>query len=393
MARGLFLAVPKPAIGGGEEHNHQIAKHLVELGEEVLVIAPQYPGDSEFDRDCGYPVVRVATTGGMAGKGKKWWMPYRRPLYGFSVISRMLQFKPDYIIVGTASRGLSMLASRIVSLLARIPRFVFVHHDEFTRPTPYSLLTNSIFRSSNLICVSNYTRSLVLDAGIPSRRTHVVFNGVDYQAISSFQNVRHHISHSQLESTFPDRMILTVCRLVRHKGIDRLIESLPRVLSKVPDAGLVVVGEGTERDRLETIAKNLGVDDRVKFLGRLTDAEKFLCFERCDLFAMPSRETHGPAREGFGIAFLEANAFGKPAIGGNAGGVPDAVVHNETGLLVDPNSIEDIANAIVRLLQNPCEAHRLGENGRHRVQNELNWNAVSRKVKDIIYADVNRGRI
>ena len=390
MGRGLFLAVPKPAIGGGEEHNHQIAKHLVEMGEDVLVVTPQYPGDAEFDRHCVYQVIRIATTGGMSGKGTKWWMPYRRPLYGVSVIRKMLQFKPDYVIVGTASRGLSMLASGIVSRVARIPRFVFVHHDEFTRPTPYGLLTNPIFRSSHLICVSNYTRSLVLDAGIPLRRAHVVLNGVDYDEISSFQNSRQNTSHSQLESIFPGKMILTVCRLVRHKGVDRLIESLPKVFSKIPDAGLVIVGDGTERDRLELIAKNSGVQDRVKFLGRLSDVEKFLCYQRCDLFAMLSRETYGQSREGFGIVFLEANAFGKPTIGGDTGGVPDAIVHRETGLLVDPNSTEEISNAIIYLLENPSEAHKLGENGRHRVQNELNWNTASIQVKEIIDANIDR---
>ena len=105
---------------------------------------------------------------------------------------------------------------------------------------------------------------------------------------------------------------------------------------------------------------------------------------------MLSRETYGQSREGFGIVFLEANAFGKPVIGGNTGGVPDAIVHKETGLLVDPNSTEDISNAIIYLLENSSEAHRLGENGRIRVQNELNWNAASIQVKGIIDANVDK---
>ena len=387
MARGLFLAVPKPAIGGGEEHNHQLAKHLVELGEDILVISPQYPGDTEFDRTCGYPVVRVATTKGMGGKGKIW-KPYQNPFYGLTVIRMMLRFKPDYVIVGTAFRGLSMLASGIVSLIARIPRFVFVHHDEFTRPTPFSPLTNSIFKSANLICVSNYTRSLVLDAGIPRRRTYIVFNGIDYKDINSFQSDPCDISQAQLKSTFPKKMILTVCRLARHKGVDRLIESMPMVISKVPDAGLVIVGDGSERDRLEIIANNLGVHDRIKFLGQLNENDKLLCYQRCDLFVMPSRETDGRAREGFGIVFLEANAFGKPAIGGRSGGVPDAIVHNETGLLVDPNSVVEIANAIIHLLQNPEEAHRLGQNGRDRIRKELNWISIAMRIRSIVHNEI-----
>ena len=73
-------------------------------------------------------------------------------------------------------------------------------------------------------------------------------------------------------------------------------------------------------------------------------------------------------REGFGIAFLEANAFGKPVVGGRVGGVPDAVVQGTTGLLVDPRSDSEVAEAIIRLLKNPEEARRLGDNGRRRVE-------------------------
>ena len=385
MAKGLFLTVPKPAIGGGEEHNHQIAKHLVELGEEILVVTPHYPGDTEFDKDCGYSVIRVDTRGGISGKGKNWWKLYRRPIYGFNVIKTMLEFKPDYVVVGSAFKGLRMLASGIVSNLAGIPLFVFVNHDEFTRATPYSPFTNLIFRSANLICISNYTRSLVLENGIPDLRTHVVFCGVDTTEIRLWQESNQDAWLPREVSDFRGKMILTVCRLTRHKGIDRLIQSMPRVLSSVPEARLVIVGDGPERGYLENLARESPVRNHINFLGRLRDDEKFACYQKCDVFVMPSRTTLGRAREGFGIVFLEANAFGKPVIGGNSGGIPDAIVHNETGLLVDPNSTKDISSAIIRLLLNPREAYRMGENGRRRVQGELNWSSIATQVRDLIH--------
>ena len=90
--------------------------------------------------------------------------------------------------------------------------------------------------------------------------------------------------------------------------------------------------------------------------------------------------------EGFGIVFLEANACGKPVIGGRSGGIPEAVIHGETGLLVDPNNPQEVFEAIVRLLTDDLYAKRLGERGRRRVVEELNWRATARRVKEAIYS-------
>ena len=153
---------------------------------------------------------------------------------------------------------------------------------------------------------------------------------------------------------------------------------MPRIVSEAPGTRYVIVGDGSDREYLMRLAAASDVADAITFLGELTDDEKLDCYSRCDVFALPSE------REGFGIVYLEANAFGKPVVGGRIGGVPDAVIHGETGLLVDPRSESEVAEAIIRLLENPEEARRLGDNGRRRVENELTWKESARRLLTVI---------
>jgi phosphatidylinositol alpha-1,6-mannosyltransferase len=106
-------------------------------------------------------------------------------------------------------------------------------------------------------------------------------------------------------------------------------------------------------------------------------------YNLCDLFVMPSRQMPGRLDliEGFGIAFLEAAACGKPVIAGNSGGVADAVLHEQTGLLVDPLSAEAVADAVQRLHRDPEHARRLGQGGRRRCEDELNWPNVASTLR------------
>ena len=137
---------------------------------------------------------------------------------------------------------------------------------------------------------------------------------------------------------------------------------MPSILSSIPNAAYIVGGDGPDRARLEGLRCASPPREAITFLGRITDEEKWACYDRCNVFAMPNR-IEGSDVEGFGIVFLEANAFGKPIVGGRSGGAVEAIVDGETGLLVDPHDIATIAASVVRLLKNADEAMRLGENG------------------------------
>ena len=171
------------------------------------------------------------------------------------------------------------------------------------------------------------------------------------------------------------RIILSVNRLVERKGNDNVIRALALIKEKVPDVIYLIAGDGPYKKRLDTVAVEQGIRDNVIFINSVKNDDDIIkLYNVCDVFVMLSREIKekGDA-EGFGIAFLEANSAGKPVVGGNSGGIADAVVHGATGLLVDPLDIKKIADAITLLLIDTAYAKRLGMEGRKRVAQEFDY--------------------
>ena len=378
MSSGLFVTIEfKPDMGGAQEHAHQMTKHLNELGEQTAVLTPSRPGcaegDKAFDESCGYPVMRFDTK---IGSGE-WLTPffYRRGLV--ETLGAARRAKADYIIVNTTGSTLDV-AALVASKLARRP-LITVTHDLYRSNVPWRPALDLVLRkASRNVCVSGYTASLVAARGVDPRKIRVIPNGVDLGEIESRRTPAG--SSPRVDAAFPGRgaVVLTVARLIWSKGIHRVIAAMPRIVTEAPGTRYVIVGDGPDREHLVRLAAASPVADAITFLGELTDDEKFDCYSRCDVFALPSE------REGYGIVFLEANAFGKPVVGGRIGGVPDAVVHGTTGLLVDPRSESEVAEAIIRLLKNPDQARRLGDNGRRRVEDELTWKESAGKFLSVI---------
>jgi phosphatidyl-myo-inositol dimannoside synthase len=162
----------------------------------------------------------------------------------------------------------------------------------------------------------------------------------------------------------PIRTILTVARLSkydRYKGIDGVIHAMAKVIEQVPDVHYVIVGDGDDRRRLENLAEQNRVKKYVSFVGQVTDTELIDYYSRCDLFVMPS------FKEGFGLVFLEAMAFGKPVIGGNYGGTPDLIRDGINGFLIERDAMDVLAERITLLLRDPELRARMGEAGRRIV--------------------------
>ena len=180
--------------------------------------------------------------------------------------------------------------------------------------------------------------------------------------------------------------MLTVGRLVGRKNIEGVLRALPRVTEMVPNLLYLIAGDGKDRERLEVASAQMGLSPFVRFLGYVPDGLLPALYCASDVFLMPSLERkNSQDYEGFGIVFSEANACGKPVIGGRSGGMADAVIDGETGLLVDPHSVDEIAAAIIRLLTDQELAHRLGENGRRRVERELSWERVAERLAGFLH--------
>jgi phosphatidylinositol alpha-1,6-mannosyltransferase len=185
------------------------------------------------------------------------------------------------------------------------------------------------------------------------------------------------------QRSLPDgRWLVTVARLVPHKGIDTGIEVLARLADEYPDLRYAVVGHGTYADTLRTLAAELGVADRVHFLTDVGDDELPGAFAMGEVYLGLSREV-GLDAEGFGIALLEAGATGLPVVAGASGGIADAVADGESGLLVTPGDPEPAADAVRHLLADPVLARRLGDAARQRVVERFTWQRVVADLRDL----------
>jgi phosphatidylinositol alpha-1,6-mannosyltransferase len=181
------------------------------------------------------------------------------------------------------------------------------------------------------------------------------------------------------------KVIVSVGRLVHRKGQDYLIQSMPLILHQVPNAHLLLVGQGPYLEHLQKLVKEHGLENSVTFIGRVDYKElpQYLCVG--DIFAMPSRSRlKGLEVEGLGIVYLEASSCGLPVLAGNSGGAPDAVKQSETGLVVSGTDEKQIASAAIELLNNSDSSKKMGLAGRQWIVNNWRWETWSKEFEALL---------
>jgi len=181
------------------------------------------------------------------------------------------------------------------------------------------------------------------------------------------------------------KVIVSVGRLVHRKGQVFLIESMPQILKQVPDAHLLLVGQGPYREHLEKLVRKHSIENNVSFIGRIQykDLPGYICVG--DIFAMPSRSRFaGLEVEGLGIVYLEASACGLPVIAGESGGAPDAVIEGVTGFVVDGTNTEQIAKRAIQLLLDEKLRISMGSAGRAWIEKEWRWQIWASKFSDLL---------
>ena len=173
--------------------------------------------------------------------------------------------------------------------------------------------------------------------------------------------------------------------MIRRKGHDRVIAAFPEIGRRFPDIKYIICGPRDDLycRELEAQAESLGIADHVVFAGYAMPEELRLFYNLCDVYLMPSREIEGDT-EGFGITYLEANACEKPVIGGDSGGVSDAISDGETGFIVDPADPRQIAGKTIMLLSNRELARRMGKNGLHRIEKGYTWDGIAERLIALI---------
>jgi len=369
IERVLILAGEFPPFAGGIGNAAaNLAEALAKKGCSVLVVAPSYgKRDSIHDQQQIYRLIRLPL---MRSR-------YVRMLPMIpAILAVAMREKPNFVLAMRATR--EGIPAVVIKKLLGIPFLVFAHGLEFARFSPNSVswrLCRRVYEQANaVIAISGPTQELLLERGLPANKVCIIRLGVNNQLFEPVSP----LSKWNGQSLAGKRLILSVSRLVERKGVDKVIEAMPFVLEQCPDALYIVVGDGPCRERLKQIAQEKGVADKVLFAGRVPDIRPF--YHACDVFVLPTREGRKGDIEGLGLVYLEAAACGKPVVASLVGGVADAVVPNETALIVDPLDPKDIANAIVKILTDEQLARKLGEAGRERVLREFTYDKVAEKV-------------
>lgn len=177
-------------------------------------------------------------------------------------------------------------------------------------------------------------------------------------------------------------VLLFVGRLVARKGVDRLIEALSTIRGR--PWRLEVIGFGPERERLEALAAERGLGERVRFLGRVSDRALVEAYARADALVLPATVDERADTEGLGVVLLEAMASETPVVATRLGGIVDVVVDGETGLLVE-DGIEPLARGVERVLADPAGARAMGKRGAERVRRAFGWDTILDRM-EAVYA-------
>jgi phosphatidylinositol alpha-1,6-mannosyltransferase len=362
-----------PRVGGIQIMVHRLALSFPSL--RPLVVAPVSPGDADFDASLPVPVVRVWPE---PSGSRVWKLLCLLSMFGRTLFEAR-RLRPRVLL---CSHVVVAPIARAVRWCFGAPFAVYVHAYELIHLK--GILAHSLRAADAVIADSHYSKELAIRLGVPGDRVAVIGQGADADVEPA--------ASGHLERPGARRLILCVARMEElYKGQDVLIRSLPIVAARVPDVRLVLVGEGPFRDYFQRLTESMGVSDRVLFTGRVSDAERDRWFRECDVFAMLSRVSAlDGAGEGFGVAYVEAAAHGKPVVAGRAGGSVDAVLDGVTGLLPDPQSVPEVADALVTVLTDRELARRLGEAGRQRVATDLSWREIGRRVEVVLRSAVAR---
>lgn len=216
-------------------------------------------------------------------------------------------------------------------------------------------ISQRVYRSSRrVICISEHVREQVLEGTGPHCRTSVVYNGVDPELFSP-----------DGEPSSGHVVILSVGNLIPIKGHEILIRAVASLASDFPALTLEIIGDGPELSRLQTLAQQLQIGERVRFLGRQSRHQVAAAMRRCTLFALPSRY------EGLGCVYLEAMATGKPVIGCRGQGIAEIIQHGSNGFLVGPDNERELTLALAMLLRDETRRRSLGAAARDTILERL----------------------
>lgn len=281
------------------------------------------------------PQTRFHFAGGVPAK-------VRTPFFAAQLVGNGLIKKPDLVL---ATHLNFTIAALILKRLLGIPYWVVAHGIEAWNIQNRAVQT-ALREADLILAVSSYTRDRLLkEQNLNPQKVTLLPNTFDPQRFQPAPKPAYLLAKHHLQPTQP--VILTVSRLSageQYKGYDRVLKAIPQIRQSLPQVHYVIVGQGSDKPRIEQLISQLQLQDCVTLAGFVPDDQLCDYYNLCDVFAMPSKG------EGFGIVYLEALACGKAVLGGNQDGAIDALCHGKLGALVNPDNVDAIAQTLTEIL-------------------------------------------
>ncbi len=375
-----------PLLGGIADYLHGLMSSTV--GEIQWDLRTTVSGSPEFDQSLSYPVHRFSIAPRNLGQhfGDEFvlfrkfntllWLAAKRRRSHAVVKEIIEENNPDVILIARWTRDAHGWCRACREF--GIPYIIIAYGLEMVRPLSVSLSSgrkNDLAGAALVFADSRRVAEIVRDMSNSASPVLVMNPGVDLDrmGVVSAESATDELKNMGIDGKF----ILCLGRVVYRKGFDLAVKVFDLLAENHPDISLVIAGEGEYSRKVMISAEKSQFSERIIMTGRVSDMQRKVLFQECEFYVMPNRPVKGDI-EGFGIVFLQANCYGKAVIGGNNGGVPDAILHEKTGLLTDTPVIEPLSQAMTRLLDDSDFADALGAAGRARVAKEFQWKTLSR---------------
>ncbi|MDA8822586.1 glycosyltransferase family 4 protein [Candidatus Pelagibacter bacterium] len=265
-------------------------------------------------------------------------------------------------------------------ILKKAKSFCLIHSKEINHPIG-SLLNKRVIKALNkadyVIANSKFTKELAIKLGVNVNEIKVINPGCNYP-VSINEDAKEFAKNIYGQAT---PRLITVSRLDGRKSHQNIIMTIKNLLPKFPNLKYVSIGDGDERNNLEKLKKELGLDKEIKLILKSTEQEKFALIEQSDIFVMPS-VVYKKSIEGFGIAYIEAASYGKPSIGGIYGGERDAIKNGQTGYLCNGSDLNALYDTLLKMLENNHHKE-LGANAL-KFSKDFCWDKIIKKYIKLI---------
>ena len=398
MMKILYVckSLPHRYQGGIQTHTSKLAEHLAERGQEIdiLTAGSFRNGETRYQLN-GCTVIEVpylpmrrlpflkTFLEELSFNLSAWlWLKKNQSEYDIVHLQGRSGFlfpkQQNKTAVFTTFHGLVELENRFSNQILDLDKKIHQRFASFFEK-------NALKNSDAVIAVSREMRDELHQLGIHPKEKprYILPNGVTISA-SHTQNTDEKSRYSRAGGQVDNNLLIFVGRLDRIKGIFNLVEAMKLVDKNVQ---LIMIGDGNDRLELENRIHTEGVADRIKLVGAQPNDKVLAWIQSGFALVLPSfHETQG-------IVLLEANACGKPVVAANVGGVPEVVSHEVNGLLFNPNDIQQMAESINILYQNPELAHELGKNGRKIVAEKFNWSKIAADTEGVYQAVLENKKI